>query len=319
VDAKVLRELLPNVLLNEPMANHTTFGIGGPADALLLANCQDELRAAVQAALDNKVPYLLLGSGANVLVSDRGVRGLVIGNRCAHVQLTEDADGQPLLTSESGALLRDVAHWAIERGLSGLEWAVDVPGTVGGAVVGNAGAFGGYVSDNLRSITIWSPAEGERVCLASELGLGYRTSAFKSCKKAAQAAAHACRECKTAGSDPVIMSATFALARDDVQRVRERAADFTRQRQESQPEGRSAGSIFKRTAQYPAGFLIENANLKGRRLGDAIVSEKHANFIINLGHARASDVQKLISVVQAEVQRQFDVALELEIELVGEW
>jgi UDP-N-acetylmuramate dehydrogenase len=182
---------------------------------------------------------------------------------------------------------------------------VDVPGTVGGAVVGNAGAFGGYVSDSLRGVSVFDVV-GEHWLPANELGLSYRSSAFKQRRTPTDQAT-------------VILSALFSLRKQDPDALRARAAEFTSRRSESQPQGLSAGSVFKRTAQYPAGFLIENAGLKGFRLGGAVVSPLHANFIINEASASAHDVCRLIEIIRETVQDKFKTTLELEIELVGDW
>jgi UDP-N-acetylmuramate dehydrogenase len=295
------------LLTNEPLAMHTTFGIGGPGDYFVVVNALPELVACVRAAWQGRLPYLILGMGANLLVADKGVRGLVVRNECKAVQFSRDDEGKGwLLKAESGAALRHVARQALERGLAGLEWAVDVPGTVGGAVVGNAGAFGGYISDSLRGIRVFTVDEGERWKPHGELGLAYRTSSLKKGKK-------------TADSAPVILSATFALHSDDVTVLQARAAEYNKRRVESQPVGMSAGSVFKRTDQYPAGFLIENAGLKGTRVGGAIVSPQHANFIINTGTATAQDVQELIELVRTTVYAKFKIMLELEVELAGDW
>jgi UDP-N-acetylmuramate dehydrogenase len=211
-----------------------------------------------------------------------------------------------VVEAESGALLREVARRTVEQALEGLEWATGIPGTVGGAVVGNAGAYGGYVSDCLTGAMVLSPDEGERWWVSKELRLGYRSSTLKKGRK-------------DAGFEPVVLSASFTLRRGDIALIRERVAECSRRRAERQPEGLSAGSVFKRTAQYPAGFLIENTGLKGKRVGGAVVSPKHANFIVNLGTATAMDVQELIELVRREVYEAFKITLELEIELVGDW
>jgi UDP-N-acetylmuramate dehydrogenase len=232
---------------------------------------------------------------------------LVIKNLCAGIAITAgEADGNWLVQAESGAEVKAVSHATIERGLSGLEWAVDVPGTVGGAVVGNAGAFGGYTEDSLRDVLVLSRDEGEARWPRERLGLAYRTSALK--------------QVATKGAfAPVILSAAFELCYEGLATVRERAAEYTRQRTQRQPSGPSAGSIFKRTEQYPAGFLIENAGLKGTRMGGAVVSPKHANFILNTGGAKAKDVRALMDLVRQRVQQEFGLLLEPEIELVGDW
>lgn len=290
----------------ELLSRHTTFGIGGPADLFVWAHSLEQLRTYVGLAWQYQVPYFVLGSGANVLVADAGIRGLVIRNACSAVAITPEADETWQVEVESGAELKAVARQTMSHGLAGLEWAVDVPGTVGGAVVGNAGAFGGYVGDNLRAALVLEPAEGERWWPLTDLELNYRTSVFKARFKGEPFPA-------------VILSAAFALRAEDPQHIRERAEEYQLRRAESQPQGQSAGSVFMRTEQYPAGFLIDNAGLKGKRVGGAIVSPKHANFIINLGMSTARDVRDLIEYVREAVEREFGIVLELEIELVGDW
>lgn len=302
-----LREALGDrALAGEPMSRHTTFGIGGPADLFVVAHTVDELRRFVLLAHQHDVPFLILGEGTNLLVADQGIRGLVIRNACQAVEASAEDDGIWLVRADSGAELGAVAHFAIAQGLAGLEWAVDVPGTVGGAVVGNAGAYSGYVSDNLRGAVVLSPEGEERWWPCSELRLGYRTSTFKESRR-------------DSAFPPAILSATFALRKDETGRLQERADEYRARRVASQPRGMSAGSVFKRTEQYPAGFLIENAGLKGTRIGGAIMSPIHANFIVNLGTATARDVLELIELIQEAVRREFDILLELEIELVGDW
>jgi UDP-N-acetylmuramate dehydrogenase len=330
-------------MAGELMSRHTTFGIGGPADLFLVARTLPELCAAVRLAYEHDVPYFILGGGANVLVADTGIRGLVICNQCAAITIAPDPDGQAvrmesragrstaashrqeesessgqrdawLVRTESGALLQLVARHATAQGLAGLEWAVDVPGTVGGAVVGNAGAFGGYVSDSLRHALVLTPAEATaspaqscgRWWSLDELELGYRTSTLKENRKLVR-------------FPPVILEAVFALHKEDAEALRERAEQNTRRRLETQPAGPSAGSVFKRTAQYPAGFLIENAGLKDTRVGGAVISPQHANFIVNVGGATAHDVRALIELMRERVYAQFKIMLELEVELVGDW
>jgi len=301
-----LREILSalghKVLVNEPMALHTSFRIGGPADLYAVATSAQELVELVSLAREHDIPYLIIGRGTNILVSDRGIRGLVIENKTEGFRFEEDAT----LRAESGALLRDLALGSARRGLGGLEWAVGIPGSVGGAIVGNAGAYGGYVGDVVRRVTVLAPDGEVRELAARELGFGYRTSRFKE-----QGIGDRGRE--------VILWAEFALRPEPAEALLERMADYTRRREAKQPTEPSAGSIFKRTEQYPAGFLIEQAGLKGMRIGGAQISPKHANFIVNLGEARASDVKALIDLAREAVYREFGIELELEIELVGEW
>ncbi len=292
------------LLVNEPMARHTTFAIGGPADLLLVARTLDVLQTAVQLAWSHGVPVLVLGSGSNVLVADAGVRGLVVLNECRQFAM----DAQGLVTAQSGVLLRELAQWTVARGWQGLEWAVGVPGTVGGAVVGNAGAYGGYMSDSVRWVTLLSPDGPAVKRLGVEvLRYGYRTSALKTGQNG------------KASLKGVVLEAGLQLRPGNAEELARIAAKNNAERKARTPEGCCAGSVFKRTPQYPAGFLIEQAGLKGRRIGGAEVSRVHANFLMNTGNATAADVKALIELVQAEVLAAFGQRLELEIEFVGAW
>jgi len=290
---------------NELMSLHTSFRIGGPADLYAVAASAQKLVELVSLAREQGIPYLIIGRGTNILVADEGIRGLVIENGGQEISF-EDAGGpDAVLYAESGVLLWDLAHESARRGLGGLEWAVGIPGSVGGAVVGNAGAYGWYVGDVMRKATVLTADGTVRELSAAEMGFGYRTSRFKG--QVGQ------------GEQEVILSAEFVLHPEPAQALAEKMADYTRRRGASQPTEPSAGSVFKRTEQYPAGFLIEQAGLKGMRIGGAQISPKHANFIVNLGGARAADVQALIDLAQERVREQFGAELELEIELVGEW
>ena len=292
--------------VDEPMAEHTSYRIGGPADLYLVAESGDDLAQMVALADEHGVPVFVMGRGTNVLVADAGIRGLVIELRAEQVRwTTRDGEDETILWAEAGANLREIARTSVARGLAGLEWAVGIPGSVGGAVVGNAGAFGGYMSDVVRRLTILD-ASGVREMSAAEAGFGYRTSRFKAGSQAA-------------GRKEIILAAEMALRPESVAVLEERVTEYTRRRMERQPAEPSAGSVFKRTAQYPAGFLIEQAGLKGTRRGEAMISPRHANFIINLGRARATDVKALIELAQETVLREFGERLELEIELIGEW
>jgi len=286
---------------NELMSLHTSFRIGGPADLYAVAASAQELVELVSLARERGLPYLIIGRATNILVADEGIRGLVIENGGQEICLEDDV----VLYAESGALLRDLARESARRGLGGLEWAVGVPGSVGGAVVGNAGAYDCYIDDVTRKATVLTADGTVRELSAAEMGFGYRTSRFKG-----QAGK---------GEQEVILSAEFVLRPEPAQALAEKMADYTRRRAASQPTEPSAGSVFKRTEQYPAGFLIEQAGLKGMRIGGAQISPKHANFIVNLGGARAADVKALIDLAQERVREQFGAELELEIELVGEW
>ena len=286
---------------NEPMSLHTSFRIGGPADLYAVATKIEELVRFVSLALEHDIPYFIIGRGTNILVADEGIHGLVIENGVQGMRFQDDT----VLCAESGALLRDLARESAQRGLGGLEWAVGIPGSVGGAIVGNAGAYGDYISDVLRKATVLEADGTLHELSARELGFAYRTSKFK--KQGIE------------DRSEVILSAEFMLRPEPARTIAKKMANYTRRREESQPVEPSAGSVFKRTDQYPAGFLIEQAGLKGTRIGGAQISPKHANFIVNLGEAKAADVKALIDLAQEQVRERFGVKLELEIELIGEW
>jgi UDP-N-acetylmuramate dehydrogenase len=299
-------EIGDRLLVDEPLSAHSSYRIGGPADLFVRVESQDELCRVVALARECQVPYFLLGAGTNILVSDKGIRGLVIENRARGSRFEVREEGA-ILWAEAGVLLKDLAEESVRRGLAGLEWAVGIPGTVGGAVVGNAGAYGGYVSDILTQVAILRTNGGVQELEVEELDFGYRTSRFKAANRERRAAM------------PVILAAQFKLQPESVRVLRERVAEYAHRREARQPSEPSAGSVFKRTAQYPAGFLIEQAGLKGKRIGDAQISSKHANFIVNLGQARASEVKALMDRARDAVLKQFGIELELEQELVGEW
>jgi UDP-N-acetylmuramate dehydrogenase len=291
------------VTRGEPMSAHTSYQIGGPADLFVVADGRQELIEAVRLARSLRVVPFVLGGGANLLVADAGIRGVVIHYRGAMRRFVEEY-GEVLLWTEAGAPLSEVSRESIARGLAGIEWAVDVPGTVGGAVVGNAGAYGGYICDNLISVEALQP-DGEIEQLSNpDCGFCYRDSMFKRQPRAERA---------------ILLSATFSLRPGNLEEIVSRAAEHTRYRAERHPTAPSCGSVFKRTEKYPAGFLIEQCGLKGVRRGDAIISPQHANYIVNLGGATARDVKALIDLAQGEVKTQFGEELELEVELVGEW
>ncbi len=285
----------------EPLSRYTTFAIGGPADLLVVAKTLHELSDLVQLAHQETVPCLLLGNGSNVLVADAGFRGLVVVNACDAFGM-EDGD---VLIAESGVPISRVARWTVEHGWSGLDWAVGVPGTVGGAIVGNAGAYGGCVADCLEWVDLLQPDGNITRTVKDALEYAYRTSALK--------------RIHPTGHCSVVLKGAFQLSKGDPDDLVQRARVYTEQRKVRTPEGRCAGSIFKRTMQYPAGFLIEQAGLKGRRIGDAQVSEQHANFVMNVGDATAADVRALMELIQRTVWDSFAQQLEPEIELVGDW
>jgi UDP-N-acetylmuramate dehydrogenase len=287
-------------LLNEPMARHTTFGIGGPADILVSIDKITELQELVSLARQSALAVIVIGEGSNILVADTGVRGLVIINRCNRVEKKADN----VVEAESGALLRQVARCSVEQGLEGLEWASGVPGTIGGAVVGNAGAYGGSIADNLLWAELFqTDGRIERITNASLL-FGYRSSMLKR---------------TSTDMRPLVERVAFGLKKGDTSLLAQKMQVYAKQRNERTPTGRSAGSVFKRTLQYPAGFLIEQCGLKGFQLGGAQISLVHANFIINVGQATAADVAAVIELVQQRVWEMHSQTLEPELEFIGAW
>ena len=281
------------------LAPYTSARIGGPADVLVTVNSADELANAVTMLWDAEAPYVLLGGGSNVLVSDAGVRGIVILNRAKAVRF-EYADS-PKVWAESGAIFTNVANRCAARGLSGLEWAATVPGTIGGAVYGNAGAFGGDMAHGLLRAEVLS-AIGREQWPVKKFGYGYRTSVLKRGEVKA-----------------VVLAAEISLQTATKEEVAVKIGEFSDRRKSTQPPGASMGSMFKNPQGDAAGRLIEAAGLKGTRIGSAEVSPIHGNFFINHGNCKATDVRALVTWVQERVQDKFGVELELEIEMVGEW
>lgn len=291
------------LIRHEPLAPHTSYGIGGTADWYVVAETVAELRHWLAWGRQRGLPVMLLGHWSNVLVADAGIRGLVIENQVQGVRYKSQGPEGVSLCVESGTALSDLAYYAVSRGLAGLEWAVGIPGTVGGAVVGNAGAFGGYMSDIVRSLTVLGTDDTMRDLAAEECGFAYRTSAFK--------------EQESRGD--VILEVELGLRPGDRRELWTQVEEYNAHRDATQPREPSAGSVFKRTARHPAGWLIEQAGLKGTRRGDACISPLHANFIVNRGQATAADIRFLIELAQQRVWEQFGEELELEIELLGDW
>lgn len=291
------------LLHGESLARYTAARLGGAADMLYIAReSTEELAAVVSAAWEQHIPMRILGGGANVLISDKGVRGLVVINDVTEIQFGEWHDGHNM-TATAGVGLTVLARKCQSRGLSGLEWLVSVPGTVGGAIVNNAGAHGGDINRNLCEAVILDAEKGAQLWTREELAYGYRTSALKS----------------RADKRFLVLMGVFALQPDDPQAIQERMDHHIAYRKQTQPPGASLGSIFKNPPGDYAGRLIESAGLKGYQIGGAQVSPIHANFFINTGSATASDYHALIRHVQEVVHKTAGVELEMEVELVGEW
>lgn len=286
---------------NVVMAHYTTAHVGGPADAMLIVHDVVELEDALHKLWELDVPFYLFGSGSNLLVSDAGLRGVVLVNRAKTVRI----DGRttpPTVWVESGANLGTVARQVALRGLSGLEWAASIPGTVGGAVYGNAGAHGGDIHANFVQAEILDRSQGRQEWDLARMDYGYRTSALK--RQPGQA---------------VILAAQLTLAESTPEEVQAKMEENIQKRRSTQPPGASLGSMFKNPEGDYAGRLIDAAGLKGTRIGGVEISPIHANFFINDDSATAADYDSLIRLAQKTVFEKFGVRLELEIERIGEW
>ena len=284
------------LLENEPMSRHTTFRVGGPADLMFLPASAQELCDALRLAREAGVPAQVLGNGSNLIVRDGGIRGLtiVLGEHFSDIRI----EGKRLC-AQAGALLSRVAAAAMEAGLSGLEFAGGIPGTLGGGCAMNAGAYGGQISDVLVSAEVLLGGEVRTMSL-EEMQMGYRTTL----------------PLREGG---VVLSACFELERDDSDAIQSRMKELNARRRDKQPLNLpSAGSTFKRPEGHFAGALIEGCGLKGCAIGAAQVSQKHAGFIVNTGGATAKDILQLIAHVQAVVRRETGVELEPEVKIMGE-
>jgi UDP-N-acetylmuramate dehydrogenase len=284
---------------NIPLAPYTSARIGGPADLLITANSADELAGILSLLREAGTEYFILGGGSNILISDKGVRGITVLNRAKAVRFENGR--QPKVWTESGVVFSNLAHRCASKGLSGLEWAATVPGTVGGAVYGNAGAFGGDMAGNLICVELLTDA-GRQKWPVESMSYGYRTSILKR------------GEIKA-----TVLSAELTLKNATKEDVSVKIDEFSERRKTSQPPGASLGSMFKNPPGDFAGRLIEAAGLKGTRIGKAEISPVHGNFFVNHGKTDAADIHALIELVRKTVKDKFEVELELEIELIGEW
>lgn len=282
----------------EPMSGHTTFRVGGPADFYLEPASAEELAAILKLARQHLMPVTVLGNGSNVVVSDRGIRGIVVsvGQPMATIRRENDC-----LVAGAGALLSSVAAFAAREGLGGLAFASGIPGTIGGAVMMNAGAYEHCMADVVHSARYLDTDWTEHTAVGPELAFGYRTSCFKA-------------------TDRIVTETTVCLKPQDPAVILQEMADLAVRRRTSQPlELPSAGSAFKRPPGYYAGKLIADCGLKGFAIGGAAVSTKHAGFIVNLGQATASDVAAVFNHVQATVECETGILLEREVLFIGDW
>ena len=286
------------VLFDEPMSQHTTFRIGGPADVFVMPENYEQIREVLRLCKEEKLPFFVLGNGSNLLVSDSGYRGVIIqmDRNMEEIRL----DGEEIHAC-AGALLSSVAVAARNASLTGFEFAGGIPGTIGGAAVMNAGAYGGELKDVLKEVTVMT-REGEILTIpADKLEMGYRTSIIKT-------------------SGYLVLEAVISLKKGDEEKIRAVMKDLSERRTEKQPlDYPSAGSTFKRPEGYFAGKLIMDSGLRGYRAGGAQVSEKHCGFVINAGGATAEDVRSLMDHVIRVVREKYGVTLEPEVKFLGDF
>ncbi|MDI6600531.1 MAG: UDP-N-acetylmuramate dehydrogenase [Thermoanaerobacteraceae bacterium] len=286
-----------NIMRDEPMSRHTSFKIGGPADLYAVPQSKEEFINVLKVLTIHDYPYIIIGRGTDLLVRDGGIRGAVVDTTALNsIKVDENK-----IIAEAGASLKDVCDTALGNSLAGIEFACGIPGTVGGAVYMNAGAYGGEIKDVLEWCKVVDRKDIKQYILYNnEMEFEYRTSIVQ--KKGF-----------------IVLEACFALKKGEKDAIKFTMDDLNRRRQEKQPlEYPSAGSVFKRPPGYYAGKLIEDSGLRGVRVGDAQVSEKHTGFIINLGNATASDVIRLIELVQKTVKEKFGVDMYPEIKIIGE-
>jgi UDP-N-acetylmuramate dehydrogenase len=282
--------------IDEPMKNHTSFKVGGNADILAVPNNVEEVIKLITMCREEKVPCFIIGNGSNLLVKDGGIRGVVIKFSRLN-KVTVEGDN---ITSESGATMLDISNAALKADLTGFEFACGIPGSIGGAVAMNAGAYNGEISNVIQSALIMDCRGEIKILNKEELELGYRTSSILKCGY-------------------TVLRVTLKFQKGEHEKISGRIQDLSRRRSERQPlEFPSAGSTFKRPEGYFAAKLIEDTGLKGLCVGGAEVSKKHSGFIINKGDATAKDIMDLIEIVQDKVKEKYDVELFTEVRIIGE-
>ena len=292
---KINNETSSLCLMNESLKKHTTYGIGGPADLMIFPKSKQDLIKVIEIINENKIQLTILGSGSNVLVSDNGIRGAVISlkNSLKQIEVVDN-----ILYAECGTMLGKIVKHAVKNDLIGLENLNGVPGTLGGALIMNAGAWGGEISENLIHVELINSSSEIKKILKKDLNFSYRQSSFN--------------------KDDILLSAKFSLKKADKDIIKENFIEAQSGRKKSQPlNKRSAGSLFKNPKDNSAGKLLDDAGLKGLSIGDAKISDKHANFFINDGDASSTDMLMLIKKAHQEVKEQFNVNLSLEVKLMG--
>ncbi len=297
---ELLREMAgPEAILEqESMKKHTTFRIGGPADIFAAPDTVQKAAQVIRICREREVPFYVIGNGSNLLVSDKGYRGVVVQ---IYKNLSEVKVEGDVVTAQAGAMLSVIAKKALAASLTGFEFASGIPGTIGGASVMNAGAYGGEMRDVLQEVTVLTKDGHIRSVMAEELKLGYRYSVIPE-------------------NEWIVLEAKLKLTHGDYDKIKARMEELKEQRVSKQPlELPSAGSTFKRPEGYFAGKLIMDAGLQGFSVGGALVSEKHWGFVVNTGDATAADVRGLISEVSKRVKEQFGFTLEPEVKMLGEF
>ena len=304
MNKKYIYECLLNIIdkedikLDEPMKKHISFRVGGPADILVKPRTEEQIAKVVKLLKEENVPYIVIGNGSNLLVKDGGVRGVVIEISDNFNDFNIDGN---IVNIQSGALLSFVGKAVLRAELKGFEFAAGIPGTLGGALAMNAGAYGGEMKDVLKEVTVLTPEGGVLTLQADELHMGYRTSVIKE-------------------AGYIVLEAVISLEKGDQEEIRSRMQELAGMRTSKQPLSYpSAGSTFKRPEGYFAGKLIMDSGLRGYQVGGAQVSEKHCGFVINTGNATAKDVTTLMSDVQRIVMEKFGVKLEPEVKFLGEF
>lgn len=287
------------ILRNEPMKKHTTFRIGGPADVLVKPATITEIEQVLQCCEEQAVPYYVVGNGSNLLVGDEGIRGVVLqlGNDFSEVEVCED----DTIWVQAGCMLSKVANLAAAHALTGMEFAAGIPGTIGGAVMMNAGAYGGEMKDIIECVTLLTPDREVLILPQDQMEFGYRESIVSK-------------------ENYIVLEAKLRLQKGEPEAIEAKMKEYSEARRSKQPlEYPSAGSTFKRPEGYYAGKLIMDAGLTGYRVGDAQVSEKHCGFVINCGQATAKDVTAVMNDVIHRVAEAYQVELEPEVRKIGEF
>ena len=285
------------ILFDEPMKNHTSFKIGGPADIMIIPKSEEDIVDAIKFLRENNIKYFIMGNGTNLLIKDTGIRGAVIKIADEYNKITINGDK---INCEAGALLSNIGKYTLEKSLTGFEFASGIPGTVGGAITMNAGAYGGEMKDIVMCVKALDQNNNIIEIANKEMNFRYRGS-------------------KIVDEGLIVLSTDFQLKKGDESIIKEKMEDLANRRKSKQPlEYPSGGSTFKRPEGYFAGKLIEDSGLRGLRYGDAQVSEKHCGFVINAGEANFEEVFTLIQTIQKIVKDEFGVFLETEIKIIGD-